>query len=148
MIVDGIDCNHSIAVVGYPRSGQHGISNWIVSQFDGLNIFLNSWSKHARPKLWYLNGRIVGLQKPKNMKVNLACFGLEGRVNRRCLKYVPRVIVVRDIKNHLASPHKHKRLGIKPFLIFGNSTCLMRCATETLLMSQTWLLTFQSGMLI
>jgi len=110
MNVAGFNCSNSLAVIGYPRCGQHGISHWLHCQFPELGLFLNNYSPNAHLKVWYADGQ-QHVKRPLASPINLLGVGLEGRVDSPTCTELPRIVVVRDIKNHLASIIKHGGIG-------------------------------------
>jgi len=108
--IAGLEHKKSLAVLGYPRCGQHGVSHWLFCQFPGLGLFLNNYGPSAHLKVWYANGE-QHVKRPLADPINLLGVGLEGRIDTPTCPNLPRVIVVRDIKNHFASILKHGNIG-------------------------------------
>ena len=100
-----------INVVGLGRSGQHGIVNWLFQQFD-CSLFLNNYHHpHTYDAVWFQREKMLGAFKGDiGIKPSVLGFGLEGSIDRANSSSNVSVIVLRDIKNHVASLVKHPTL--------------------------------------
>lgn len=117
MIVKNFNAKRAITVVGYPRSGQHAISHWLFCQYPELGLFLNNYSENIHTKVWYAHGEQHINRPLKSTPITLLGFGLEGNIDRPILLELPRVIVIRDIKNNLASLLKHGGICHKEYVM-------------------------------
>jgi len=100
----GFSCKKAIIVNGAARSGQHAIVGWLFTQADKPSLWLNNLSSaNTYDARWF--------GKKNDNSINLLGIGFERPVNKidRFLK-LPRIIVVRDLYNHIASLEKHKTL--------------------------------------
>lgn len=109
MKVEGHDCLAALNVVGYQRSGQHGVAGWIMANLPSPSVFLNNLGPMGADRLWYVDGERVN-SIPSELPVVVAR-GLEGCYRRANGSKLLSVFVVRDIKNHMASIIKHPRFS-------------------------------------
>jgi hypothetical protein len=95
---------------GYARSGQHAISNWIMSHATHTSLWVNNIHKAAKEvdfqHYWYGPVNLSDLQ--------LTGLGFEGDLNKTVLHFPesPLILVVRDILNQTASVAKHPDLKL------------------------------------
>jgi hypothetical protein len=95
---------------GYARSGQHAISNWIMSHAPHTSLWINNIHKAAEEvdfqHYWY---------GPVNLNtLQLTGLGFEGNLNKTTLHFSesPLILVIRDILNQTASVAKHPDLKL------------------------------------
>jgi hypothetical protein len=95
---------------GYARSGQHAISNWLVSQAPQPSLWINNIQEFEEDvdfqHYWY------GPVKP--FEPNLVGLGFEGKLIDHFYKFPNyfTIIVIRDIFNQTASLAKHPDLKV------------------------------------
>lgn len=109
MKIEGHICEATLNVVGYQRSGQHGVAGWIMANLPSPSVFLNNLGPMGADRLWYINGERVKSPPEENPKV-VVC-GLEGCYRRAKQSPHFSLFVVRDIKNHMASIIRHPRFS-------------------------------------
>lgn len=107
MKVEGHICEAVLNVVGYQRSGQHGVAGWIMANLPSPSVFLNNLGPMGADELWYIDGKRV--EKPPMENPKFVVRGLEGCYRRALGSNHLTVLVVRDIKNHMASIIRHPR---------------------------------------
>lgn len=95
---------------GYARSGQHAISNWIMSQAPDTSLWVNNIHGSADQvdfqHYWYGQVNLETL--------HLTGLGFEGDLNKTVYHFPesPLILVIRDIRNQTASIAKHPDLLI------------------------------------
>ncbi len=109
MKVEGHICEAALNVVGYQRSGQHGVAGWIMANLPSPSVFLNNLGPMGADRLWYVNGERVKNPPEENPKTVVR--GLEGCYRRANDSPHLTLFVVRDIKNHMASIIRHPRFS-------------------------------------
>jgi len=107
MNVEGHNCQAALNLVGYQRSGQHGVANWLMANLPSPSVFLNNLGTMGADELWYVNEKRVADVPNKDPVVVVR--GLEGCYKRPANSEYPSLFIVRDIKNHMASIIKHLR---------------------------------------
>lgn len=110
-------------VVGYPRSGQHGIISWLMGNLPSPSVFLNNCTLAMPEEIWYVDGKRMPLGYHPRTTELFSCFGLEGGINLMheerpnphmfISREIPTVFVIRDIKNHMASIIRHSHLSLR-----------------------------------
>lgn len=109
MKVEGHICEAALNVIGYQRSGQHGVAGWIMANLPSPSVFLNNIGPMGADRLWYVDGKRVKNPPEENPKVVVR--GLEGCYRRAEKSPHLSLFVVRDIKNHMASIIRHPRFS-------------------------------------
>ena len=106
----GIECDKVFNILGWPRSGQHAVANWIFGQLPGTNVFVNNCSV----KVKYIDGDMIPIRESNKKgisKASIVCIGREGPTSVGD-KSLFTIYVVRDLLNHIASIQKHPGLGV------------------------------------
>lgn len=99
-----MDARPKVAIIGYPRCGQHAISHWLFSHSPGLSLFINNFGGSS-DKIYYKGGVVTNCIDVGS--VDLLGYGLEGAASCKTNRDVFRVYVIRDIRNHVASIEAH-----------------------------------------
>lgn len=95
---------------GYARSGQHAISNWIMAHAPMTSLWVNNIHRAGAEvdfqHYWYGPVNTGNLQ--------LTGLGFEGDLNKTSLHLPesPLILVIRDIRNQVASVAKHPKLQL------------------------------------
>ena len=99
--------NFCFCIMGLGRTGHNAIARWIISQPQGKNVLLN-FKGHFSKQSTVQDGKFLR-KKHDVSKVNFLGVRIQGSIERSSefSVNVPRLIVLRDIKNYVASLHKH-----------------------------------------
>jgi len=118
----GIKCKKVICFLGWPRSGQHAISTWILNGIPGRNLMLNNIQDGNYDVLDYMDGVRQPKYDTSNKSVDLLCLGYEGGINRKYTKIAPKVYILRDLYNNMSSLYKAFGKLIKNFFEIWTDT--------------------------
>lgn len=113
--MDSEHVKRKVAILGFPRSGQHAIVNWLFSQSPNLSLFLNNYSYRHHGKIWYFGGNSYNF-RPTSKRIDLCGYGLEGAPGNPNAAGMPKIYVIRDIRNHVASLAKHPKFSPTPVI--------------------------------
>jgi hypothetical protein len=68
MNVEGHTCKTALNVVGYQRSGQHGVAGWLMANLPSPSVFLNNLGPLGADRL---RGAIEGLGVRRTLRYSL-----------------------------------------------------------------------------